>query len=141
MKLLFLSILCITTTLYAHKLNLFLREEGKNLAIQSYFTQSSPCKMCEVVLYDKEQKELLKTLTNAEGKAIVAMPLSSFLVVVTATMGHQQQVFYEVQPQIEEKVNTAPPPPSSDNSLQKIALGLLIIVGFFGILQLTKKRS
>lgn len=139
MRFLLLLTLCITTTLFAHKLNLFLYDEAGKLYVQSYFTQSSPCKTCEVVLFDKEHKELAKAVTNEQGKAVLPLPSSSFTVVVKATMGHQQQAFYEVQSQIEEKAKDLPTQPPADKAWQKMLLGLLIIAGIFSLLRLVKR--
>ena len=130
-----LSLLCISS-LWAHKVNLFAYDEEGKLYIQSYFTKSSPCKQCLVKLLDENQKELLSLRTDDEGKASTKLPAAAFNIIVEAGMGHQAQTSYVAQSHTKEEAKALP----SDMPLDKMLLGLVIIVFFFGVLYWIKRK-
>ncbi len=126
----------LLSTLWAHKINLFVYDEAGKLYIQSYFTKSSPCKQCTVKLLDDTQKELLIVRTDEEGKASAILPASEFNIVVEAGMGHQTQTHYVAQSHTKEEATKAP----SDAPPAKILLALVIIFLFFGGLYWIKRK-
>lgn len=128
--------LLLLTSVWAHKINLFAYDEAGTLFIQSYFTQSSPCKQCPVKLLDAQQKELLVLTTNDEGKASVKLPAAEFEIIVEGGMGHQAQTHYVAQSHTKEEAKALP----SDTPLDKMLLGLAIIVLFFGVLYWIKRK-
>ncbi|WP_051906399.1 MULTISPECIES: hypothetical protein [unclassified Sulfurospirillum] len=130
-----LSVL-LFSSVWAHKINLFAYDEAGQLYVQSYFTQSSPCKQCVVKLLDANQKELLVFNTDDEGKASVKLPSAEFTIIVEAGMGHQTQTNYVAQSHTKEEAKTLP----SDTPWDKMLLGLAIIVFFFGALYWTKRK-
>lgn len=132
MRFFLLFTLVFTSSLLAHKLNIFAYDEAGKLFIHSYFTKSSPCKGCQVYLLDENQHELTQTKTNDEGKVSLSLPSSSFFIVVEAGMGHQQQIHYIAQ--------SEPKKEPTEHAWVKIALGLAIIFLFFGVLTWFKKH-
>jgi hypothetical protein len=128
--------LLLFTTVWAHKINLFAYDEAGKLYVQSYFTKSSPCKQCPVKLVDANQKELLVLTTDDEGKASASLPSAEFDIIVEAGMGHQAQTHYVAQSHTKEEAKTLP----SDMPLDKMLLGLVIIVLFFGVLYWIKRK-
>ena len=132
MRFFLLLTLMFTSSLVAHKLNIFAYDEEGKLFIHSYFTKSSPCKGCQVNFLDETQHVLAQTQTNDEGKVTVSLPSSSFIIRVEAGMGHQQQIHYRAQ--------SEPKKEPSDTHGLKIVLGLAIIFLLFGVLTWFKKR-
>ena len=129
----FLSI----STLYAHKINLFAYDEEGSLYVQSYFTKSAPCKQCTILLQDFQDKELARFQTDDEGKASIKLPAPHFKITVEGGMGHQATLDYEAKSHTKEELKTLP----SDTPLSKVALGLAIIVFFFGALFWIKRPT
>lgn len=129
--------LLVLSSLWAHKINLFAYDEAGQLYVQSYFTKSSPCKQCVVKLLDANQKELLAFTTDNEGKASAKLPLAEFDIIVEAGMGHQAQTHYVAQSHTKEEAKTLP----SDMPLDKMLLGLVIIVFFFGVMYWIKRKK
>lgn len=132
MRFFLLLMFMFTSSLLAHKLNIFAYDEEGKLFVHSYFTKSSPCKGCQVSFLDETQRLLAKTQTNDEGKVSVSLPASSFIILVEAGMGHQQQIDYRAQSELKKEL--------SDNNGLKIVLGLAIIFFLFGVLTWFKKR-
>jgi hypothetical protein len=130
-----LSVL-LFSSLWAHKINLFAYDEEGKLYVQSYFTQSSPCKQCIIKLLDENQKELLVFNTDDEGKASAKLPSAEFTIIVEAGMGHQAKTHYIAQSHTKEEAKTLP----SDTPWDKMLLGLAIIVFFFGALFWIKRK-
>lgn len=130
-----LSIL-LFSSVWAHKINLFAYDEEGKLYVQSYFTKSSPCKQCPIKLLDANQKELFTFTTDDEGKASAKLPAAEFEIIVEAGMGHQAQTHYVAQSHTKEEAKTLP----SDIPLDKLLLGLVIIVFFFGVMYWIKRK-
>ena len=130
-----LSLICLST-LWAHKINLFVYDEAGVLYIQSYFTKSSPCKQCPIKLLDANQKEIVSLTTDDEGKASLKLPLVEFDIIVEGSMGHQAQTHYVAQTHVKEEAKVLP----SDTPLEKMALGLAIMAFFFGVLFWIKRK-
>jgi len=128
--------LLLLSSLWAHKVNLFAYDEEGKLYVQSYFTQSSPCKQCIIKLLDENQTELLVFNTDDEGKASTKLPAATFTILVEAGMGHQAQTHYVAQSHTKEEAKTLP----SDMPLDKMLLGLVIILFFFGVLYWIKRK-
>lgn len=124
------------TALLAHKVNLFAYDEEGILYIQSYFTKSSPCKQCPIKIFGENEKELATLTTNDEGKVSMKLPAASFSILVEAGMGHQQSITYQAKSHTKEEAKKLP----SDTPVDKMALGLAIIVFFFGVLYWFKKH-
>lgn len=131
MRFFILLTLIFTSSLLAHKLNIFAYDEGGKLYLHSYFAKSSPCKGCQVRIIDNNERELVKTVTNKEGKISITLPASAFSIVVEAGMGHQQELSYTANGSKEEII---------DSEWSKIVFGLIMVFLLFGVLIWFKKR-
>ncbi len=130
-----LSLLLLSSS-WGHKLNLFAYDEEGRLFVQSYFTKSSPCKQCTIKLLGDNDTVLLQLTTNDEGKASSLLPTASFSILVEAGMGHQQRLVYEAKSHTQDVLKQPP----EETPLEKIVLGLGIIIFFFGGMYWFKKR-
>lgn len=87
-----LIILLIPFYLYAHRVNLFVDQIGNHLEITGFFPDGSPCKGCEVEVWDKEGKVLQATKTDDLGKAILSiLKVADLKVILKAGEGHQAE--------------------------------------------------
>jgi len=126
----------LASFLSAHKLNIFVYDEDNTLYIQSYFTKSSPCKNCEVVVEDDSGDTLAKLFTDGEGKASLSVSKDVVAISVDGGMGHFQKLRYELKSRAKEEAQNLP----ADISWQRIVLGLGIIAAVFLILWFVKRK-
>ena len=132
----FLLVLFLSS-MHAHKINLFASDENGTLFIQAYFTQSSPCQACEIVLLQNDEKLILSAQTNALGTLSLPLPAqSSFLIVVKATMGHQNQISYTPTSLAHESASTT----LTQQPWFKMLFALVCIVVLFGVLGWLKRK-
>lgn len=127
MRLLVLLVL-LGTFLNAHKLNMFLYEEDDKIKLNSYFASGTPCKSCEVKIYDEKQNLLEKAKTDKEGNYSFEKLSKKLTVKVEALGGHATKSEIEIKSlakQKEEKqVNT---------TLQSLIAAFLIAFIFLGL--------
>lgn len=126
----------LLSSLWGHKLNVFAYDEEGKLFVQSYFTKSSPCKQCTIKLLGANDTVLLQLTTNDDGKASSPLPSATFSILVEAGMGHQQRLVYEAKSHTKDVLKQPP----EETPLEKIVLGLGIIIFFFGGMYWFKKR-
>ncbi len=98
LSLVFLS--TITTTVSAHKVNLFAYVEGDQIYVQGYFSDGHIAKNSEVIVYGGkgDKQELLKGKTNEEGD--FTFPIQgkqSLRIVLNAGQGHQADYLIPVE--------------------------------------------
>ncbi|MDR1008477.1 MAG: hypothetical protein LBL65_07985 [Campylobacteraceae bacterium] len=134
-----ISALLILTVcvLSAHKINLFMYDDNGTLYIQSYFTKSSPCKNCEVVVKDENAKDIVRLLTDDEGKTSVQMSNDAVIVSVDGGMGHFKETKYILKSLTKEDTQNLP----SDIPLPNLFIALVIMAGIFSVLWFVKKKK
>lgn len=159
----FLIVLCIfTSSLFAHKLNVFTTFEDNSLFVSAYFANGAGCQNCKVVIKSMDNKILNEGLTNSDGEYEVKLNTNEFQVGVDAGGGHL--AFEKVEGTIEEKPALKTEDSSNDELIKlkdenrklrsevkllksqlqilevfKIVFGLLIIFGIFLFLKRIKK--
>ncbi|MFN4226708.1 MAG: hypothetical protein ACK4F0_01010 [Candidatus Ratteibacteria bacterium] len=100
MKKIILSLLILNFFAFAHKINIFSYKEGEKIFVEGYFADGKPCKNSQVIVYDENQKEILKGKTNEEGIFSFDIPETSKIkVVLIADVGHK----VETEMQLKEK--------------------------------------
>ena len=87
MRIVFLMMMFIST-LFAHKLNLFLLQENNKVFVSSYFASGAFCKNCKIEVLDVNQKLLQKGKTDEKGEFIITKLSSTLTVKVDASSGH-----------------------------------------------------
>ncbi|MDR2033670.1 MAG: hypothetical protein LBP89_03455 [Helicobacteraceae bacterium] len=132
----FALIFALVVSAFAHRINLFVTDENSTIYIQSYFTKSAPCMECDIAILDLEGKELFKTKTDEKGKAEIKVSDQKIVVRVDGGMGHQAEQTYELTGEIAQEQEEP-----LWRTILKFVFSLAMIVLFFGVIWLIKKRS
>jgi len=76
---------------FAHKISAFTDLEGNKLSIVSYFSDGTPAKHAQVIIYDeKTGKKVITGYTDEEGNYSCTLPHpGKYKVVVNAELGHR----------------------------------------------------
>ncbi|MDR1977022.1 MAG: hypothetical protein LBQ18_08565 [Campylobacteraceae bacterium] len=135
-KIVLLTILMLGT-LSAHKLSVFVYDDNGTLFIQSYFTKSSPCKNCEIIVKDTNDNEIAKLFTNDEGKASMDASQDEVVISVDGGMGHFQQTKYALKSLTKEDAQNLP----SDMPWYNALIAFLIMAVIFGLLWFFKRKK
>ncbi len=117
---LIISFVAIFSNAFAHKITAFTDLEGNKLTIYSYFSDGTPAKHAQVIIYDeKTGKKVITGYTDNEGNYECRLPhTGKFKVVVNAELGHRAvaEVSYgSVKKASVERIS------ASKNDSQKIA--------------------
>ena len=82
----------MNTPALAHKVTVFAWVEGSTVFTESKFSGGKPAKNSQIVVYDKEGKELLEGKTDDKGEFSFKLPkLTDLKVVLNASMGHKAE--------------------------------------------------
>lgn len=128
MKIVFFLTLLISS-LFAHKLNIFLYEEENKIVLNSYFASGSPCKNCKVEIFDDKNKLLQSSKTDEKGDYTFDKLASKLTVKVEAIGGHAAISSIEVK-----NINKKKDELSKSNSLiQSLLAAFLIALIFLGL--------
>jgi nickel transport protein len=75
---------------FAHKINLFITQVEDRIEGEGFFADGSPCKNCEITVFDPSEKEILKTKTDEKGRFSFSLPqkLEKVKVILSAGEGH-----------------------------------------------------
>ncbi len=88
----FLIIMAINISVFAHKVIIFAYVEGDRVYTESYFSDGKKCVDSKIEVFDSQGNKLLKGLTDEEGKFSFEIPQEGDLkIVLTASMGHQAE--------------------------------------------------
>lgn len=104
-KTLFLLLLCCYS-LQAHSLKVFVTQESDTFIVYSYFSKSSPCKGCQVTLFDEQGNLFDEGITDASGKSYFKAKKQKFRVIVKASMGHQGESEFSSQNPVSQEEGT-----------------------------------
>lgn len=157
MKIIFL-ILTLLSLSFAHKLNLFLDQEGNKVYASVYFASGSFCKNCAIVVKDSQNNTLQEGKSDSNGEFIITNLAPKIVVEVKTDEGHGAQSTLEVET-VEEKVNfdskevealknenaklkaeiKALKQRVDQNELLKMVFALLVIAGVFFLLKKVRK--
>jgi len=162
----FLIVLVCLSSLFAHKLNIFLQQEENKVFVSAYYASGSFCKACKVEVSNKDKKSLQTGITNDKGEFVITKFDSSLDAVLYATVeaqgGHKVQSSIEIEALKEQVVLNEEPNElrvlqeenkalkreikllKDKNSLSdifKMMLALLIMAGIFFTLKKLKKEE
>ncbi|MGB9761669.1 MAG: hypothetical protein ACPLWD_04175, partial [Caldimicrobium thiodismutans] len=59
---------------FAHKINLFITQVEDRIEGEGFFADGSPCKNCEITVFDPSEKEILKIKTDEKGRFSFSLP-------------------------------------------------------------------
>lgn len=99
-RIMFLSLslwfLILPQKVFSHKVNMFVTQVGKTLEITGFFPDGSPCKNCEIKLFDERGNLMANYKTDEEGKAKVTLPEGKLKVKVVLSAGEGHEVAKEI---------------------------------------------
>lgn len=136
MKYLFLFFIFLNF-LHAHKINLFISQEGENLDIYSYFANGKPCKNCKLFI-KHEEKILFEDKLSSEGKYSFKPTNNNIEVLIDAGEGHiaKEKVIIE---NIKHEDLQTHMKNEEDKKHLNIVFGLILIFLIFFLLKRFKK--
>lgn len=158
MKILLVSLFFLTS-LFSHKLNLFISQEDNSVYASAYFASGGACQNCELKVLDEKGNILEEAKTDLKGEYIITKLSSKIFVEVEASEGHgakdslviknivkketssteleelkkQNQKLKTKVKMLEEKIE--------QNELLKMFFALLVIAGIFFFLKRVKKDA
>ncbi len=127
MRILILTLLLLSS-LFAHKLNIFLYEEDNKIFLNSYFASGTPCKECKVEIFDEKYRLLQTAKTNKDGDYGFEKLASKLSVKVETIGGHAATSSIEPK-KIKNRKEDILKPNSFLQSFFAIFLIILIFVG------------
>ncbi len=138
MKKIFLF-LFITTSLFAHKINLFVTNEENGVNIYSYFANGNPCINCKLLIKNGENI-VLEDKLDINGKYIYISKHKDIQVTIDASSGHiaKQDIVLEniknesLQTYLKEE---------KDDEYIKILISLILIGLIFYGLKILKREK
>ena len=124
------------SSLFAHKLNIFLAEEGEKVVVNSYFASGAFCKNCKVEIYNLNNVLIKEAKTDDKGEYILDKPKESLSIKVEAIGGHAVKAKYETDNKLpKSKIEKK----SMSDSLIQSFIAILLIVGIFFLLKRTRR--
>ena len=97
----FLIIIIMDVSVFAHKVNIFAYVEGDIVYTESYFNDGKKCIDSKIEAFDSQGNKLLEGLTDQEGMFSFKIPPEDEIdgdlkVVLTASMGHRAEYIIPV---------------------------------------------
>ena len=138
MKKIFLFLL-IVSSLFAHKINLFVTNEENGVNIYSYFANGNPCINCKLIIKNGENI-ILEDNLDANGKYLYSSKYKDIQVTIDASGGHiaKQDIVVEniknesLQTHLKEE---------KENEHIKILISLVLIGLIFYVLKIIKRKK
>lgn len=138
MKKVFLFLL-IVSSLFAHKINLFVTNEENGVNIYSYFASGDPCINCKLIIKNGENI-VLEDKLDANGKYFYSSKYKDIQVTIDASGGHiaKQDIVVEniknesLQTHLKEE---------KENEHIKILISLVLIGLIFYVLKILKRKK
>jgi nickel transport protein len=131
--------LLIATSLFAHKINLFVTNEENGVNIYSYFASGNPCINCKLIIKNDENI-ILEDKLDANGKYLYSSKYKDIQVTIDALGGHiaKQDIVVEniknesLQTHLKEE---------KENEHIKILISLVLIGLVFYVLKIVKRKK
>jgi len=120
----FLIIIMMDVSTFAHKVNIFAYLEGDKVYTESYFNDGKKCIDSKIEVFDNRGNMLLESLTDEEGMFSFEIPSENVIdgdlkVVLTASMGHRAEytisadelgdTVVSIEEKLEEPISVASP--------------------------------
>ena len=138
MKIVFLFLL-IASSLFAHKINLFVTNEENGVNIFSYFASGDPCINCKLIIKNGENI-LLEDKLDANGKYLYSSKYKDIQVTIDATGGHMVKQDIVVENIKNESLQIHLNDEKSSEYI-KIFISLILIFVFFYTLKILKRKK
>ena len=134
-----LLFLLIASSLFAHKINLFVTNEENGVNIFSYFASGDPCINCKLIIKNGENI-LLEDKLDANGKYLYSSKYKDIQVTIDATGGHIVKQDIVVENIKNESLQTHLNDEKNDEHI-KIFISLILIFLIFYILKRVKRKK
>ena len=131
--------LLITSSLFAHKINLFVTNEENGVNIYSYFASGDPCINCKLIIKNGENIILEDTL-NEKGKYLFPSKYKEIEITVNASGGHIAKQDIVVENIKNELLETHLKEEKEDEYI-KILISLFLIAVIFYVLKKVKRKK
>lgn len=156
MRIIFVFMVFVSS-IYAHKLNIFLEQEEKKVFVSAYFASGAFCKSCKIEVLNSNNKLLQTGKTDENGEFVITSLDSVLHVGVDAGSGHfvkksitlqtsqkDESISKEIQELKEEnrRLKSQIKLLKEKNSMTdifKTIFALLIVAGIFFLLKRVKK--
>lgn len=138
MKKIFLFLL-IVSSLFAHKINLFVTNEENGVNIYSYFASGDPCKNCKLIIKNGENIILENTL-DEKGKYLFPSKYKEIEITIDANGGHIVKQDIVVENIKNESLQNHLKKEEDDQHI-KILISLFLIAGIFYALKKLKRKK
>jgi len=89
----FLIIIMMDVSVFAHKVNIFAYVEGDKVYTESYFNDGKKCVDSKIEVFDNQENKLLEGITDENGEFSFKTPQEegNLKIVLTASMGHRAE--------------------------------------------------
>ena len=134
-----LLFLLVASSLFAHKINLFVTNEENGVNIYSYFASGDPCINCKLIIKNGENI-LLEDKLDANGKYLYSSKYKDIQVTIDATGGHIVKQDIVVENIKNESLQTHLNDEKSSEYI-KIFISLILIFVVFYILKRVKRKK
>lgn len=138
MKKIFLFLL-ITSSLFAHKINLFITNEENSVNIYSYFASGDPCINCKLIIKNGENI-VLEDKLDTNGKYLYSSKYKDIQVTIDASGGHIVKQDIELENIKNESLQTHLKD-EQENEHIKILISLILIGLIFYVLKIVKRKK
>lgn len=138
MKKIFLFLL-ITSSLFAHKINLFVTNEENSVNIYSYFASGDPCINCKLIIKNGENI-VLEDKLDTNGKYLYSSKYKDIQVTIDASGGHIVKQDIELENIKNESLQTHLKD-EQENEHIKILISLILIGLIFYVLKIVKRKK
>ena len=138
MKKIFLF-LFITTSLFAHKINLFVTNEENGVNIYSYFANGNPCINCKLLIKNGENI-VLEDKLDTNGKYLYNSKYKDIQVTIDASGGHIVKQDIELE-NIKNELLQTHLKDEQENEHIKILISLVLIGLIFYVLKIVKRKK
>lgn len=134
-----LLFLLIASSLFAHKINLFVTNEENGVNIYSYFASGDPCINCKLIIKNGENI-VLEDKLDTNGKYIYNSKYKDIEVTIDASGGHIVKQDIVVENIKNESLQTHQKEEKDDEHI-KIFISLILIFVVFYTLKILKRKK
>jgi hypothetical protein len=137
MKYIFILLIFISS-IWAHKLNVFLTNEDSHVHVYSYFSSGAVCQNCNLIIKNND-KIVFEDKLDKNGKYTYTSKYKNIDVIVNATSGHIADEKIEVTKPHTESL-TAHIKEQKKEEHYKIVISLFLIAIIFFIIKKVKRK-
>jgi len=137
--LLILLFMFFSQNLFAHRVNVFAYQENGTVYVEGYFSDGSPCRDSDIIVYNEKGKEILKGKTNKNGNFSFPYNRNGTIKIVLSSPGHRNEFILKGKASV-NKDEIEKEKQKAKVKLKDILAGLGYIFGIAGILMYLRYR-